>query len=278
MPFKTLLTVTSPDLGNDDLKLAASICEELGAHLSTLVVQMAAPPPVGEFAAMVSDAWFEERREDALRLEARRKEVSAFIASGVRSADVIAEYPELARADEAIGRRGRYADITVMGPDVLRAQTLKHKIVEGALFSSGKPLLIVPDAFQPTLRPRRVMVAWDSRIEESRAVREALDLLVAAEDVRLVLVDPVEGEDANGAEPGADAAVYLARHGVKVSVDRLPGMGLPVASVLGRHAVDCAADMLVMGAYGHSRLRQWIFGGVTSFMLDKTPLPLFLAR
>lgn len=91
-------------------------------------------------------------------------------------------------------------------------------------------------------------------------------------------MDPVEGEARFGAEPGADAATYLARCGAKVTVDRLPSEGNTVASVLRRHAVDCAAEMLVMGAYGHSRLRQRILGGVTRSMIDEPPLPILMAR
>jgi nucleotide-binding universal stress UspA family protein len=122
------------------------------------------------------------------------------------------------------------------------------------------------------------MVAWDSSLEAARAVREALDMLVAADDVRLVLVDPVAGESGQGAEPGADAAAYLARHGVKVAVDRLPSSGQSVAAVLSRHAADMDAELMVMGAYGHSRLRERIFGGVTRSILDEPPLPIFMAR
>lgn len=278
MPFKTVLTVTAPDLGVGDLKLAASLCEPIDAHLSVLVVQMAAPPPVGEYAVMVSDAWLSERQEDERRLAARRDEVTAYLAAGTVSADVSAEYPELAWSDEAIGRRARYADVTLIGPDVLATETLKAKIIEGALFSSDKPLLLLPAGTPPTLAPKRVLVAWNARFEASRAVREALELLVGADDVRLVLVDPVEGENGHGAEPGADAAAYLARHGVKVTVERLPSEGHSVAAVLRRRTADFNADLLVMGAYGHSRLRERIFGGVTKSMLDQPPVPLFLAR
>jgi nucleotide-binding universal stress UspA family protein len=278
MPFRTILTVTAPELGNGDLKLAEALCEGVGAHLSALVVQMAAPPPVGEFAVIVSDAWFAERQEDERRLEARRIEVTTALASSPVSTDVTAAYQELAWSDEAIGRRARYADLTVVGPELLATETLGPKVVEGALFSSGKPLLLVPEGARATLRPKRVMVAWDARIESSRAVREALEMLVAADEVSVVLVDPVAAEYSHGAEPGADIAAYLARHGAKVRVDRLPGEGQAVAAVLRRHAVDFDADMLVMGAYGHSRLRQRIFGGTTNSMLANPPLALFMAR
>lgn len=278
MAIKTILTVVDPDLGDSDLKLASTLCEEVGAHLAVLVIAIAAPPPVGAYAATVSAPWLEERQADIEKLERRIAEVSALLAASPVSSDLSSEYPEMAWADEVIGRRARYADITLLGPEMLSRGTLKGKVAEGVLFSSGKPLLLIPKSATPTLKPKRIMVGWDWRIEASRAVGQSLDLLTAADEVRLVLVDPVEGEDRHGAEPGADMAMYLARHGVKVTVDRLPSQGRSVAAVLHRHAVDTAADLLVMGAYGHSRLHEWIFGGVTRSMLEEPPLPVLLAR
>jgi nucleotide-binding universal stress UspA family protein len=278
MAFKTVLTVTGPDLGDGDLKLVTALCEEIEAHLAVLVVSLAAPPPVGEYAAVISDGWLEERQADLKELEKRTAAVSALLASSPISSDLSSEYPEAVQADDVIGRRARYADITVLGPELLSRGQLKDKAIEGTLFSSGKPLLLVPDGSRPTLRPKRIMVAWDSRIEASNAVAWSLDLLTAAEEVHLVLVDPVGGEGRQGEEPGADAATYLARHGVKVTVDRLPSQGRTVASVLRQHAIDTSAELLVMGAYGHSRLRERIFGGVTRSILDEPPLPILMAR
>jgi nucleotide-binding universal stress UspA family protein len=278
MAFRTILTVTGPNKGDDDLKLAADLCNEVGAHLAVLVVAIAAPPPVGEYAAVVSEAWLGERQADENLLKKRAAAVSAFLAGRAPSADVSSEYPEAGWVDDTIGRRARYADITVIGPELLASETLKSKAIEGALFSSGKPLLLIPEGSRPTLKPKRVLVAWDARLESSRAVRESLDMLPGADEVHLVMVDPVEDEYRHGAEPGADAAAYLARHGVNVTVDRLPSLDHSVADVLRRHAVDIAADLMVMGAYGHSRLRERIFGGVTISMLEDPPLPILIAR
>jgi nucleotide-binding universal stress UspA family protein len=239
---------------------------------------LAAPPPVGEYAAIVSDAWLQERAEDEKRLAERAEAVTAFLAEKSISSDVASEYAEAAWADEAIGRRARYADLTVLGPETLASESLSRKVVEGALFASGRPLLIVPEASTATLSPKRVVVAWDARVEASRAVREALDILAAAEDVRLVLVDPREDQSGHGPEPGADLAFYLARHGVKASVERLPSQGKSVAQIIRRYAADVDAQMLVMGAYGHSRLRDLIFGGVTKAILSDPSMPTFLAR
>lgn len=278
MAFKTILTVTDPDLGDRDLKLVAGMCEEVGAHLAVFVVKFAAPPPIGEYAAVVSEAWLEERRADLEKLKEREAAVTAFLASSPVSADISSEYPELARADEAIGRRARYADITVLGPEMLSRKTLKSEAIEGVLFSSGKPLLLIPDGATPTLKPKQIMVAWDSRVEVSKAVGQSLDLLSAADDVHLVLVDPREGAGEQGGEPGADMATYLVRHGVKVTVDRLPSQGRAIASVLRQHAIDTSAELMIMGAYGHSRLRERIFGGVTRSVIEQPFLPVLLAR
>jgi nucleotide-binding universal stress UspA family protein len=200
------------------------------------------------------------------------------VAANPVSGDVVSDYEEVGWADEMVGRRARYADLTLAGPELLASETLRQKVIEGALFWSGKPLLLVPENARPSLNPKRVLVAWDTRIEATRAVREALDLLAAADEVHLAIVDPVEGERSHGEEPGADVATFLARHGVNVTVDRLPSENHSVAEVLRRHAVDTDAEVLVMGAYGHSRLRQRIFGGVTRSMLENPPLPVFLAR
>ncbi|MEX0406347.1 universal stress protein [Aquibium sp. LZ166] len=278
MSIKTILSVTGVNHREGDLRLAAGLCDQMAAHLSVLVVAIAPPPPAGEFAAMVSDGWIQERQEDQERLRERESSVSAFLSGTGLSADVSTGYPEEAWTDETVGRRARYADITLIGPETLKSERLGPKVVEGSLFFSGRPVLLVPENVQPTLLPKRVMVAWDGRVEAARAVREAMDMIEGAEEVRVVLVDPAEGEDAHGAEPGADVAAYLARHGAKVTVDRLPGADQPVAEVLRRHATDTAAELLVMGAYGHSRFRERIFGGVTRAMVERPSLPILMAR
>ena len=278
MAFKTILAVTAPDLDDSDLQMAVELCQENDAHLAVLVMVLAAPPPIGGYASVISEAWLEERQEDLDKLQQRTAAVSAFLAAEAVSSDVASAYQEEAWADETIGQRARYTDIVLLGPQLLSHPVLKGKVLEGSLFSSGKPMLLVPAGSTASLNPKRVMIAWDSRLEASNAVSSAMDLLSAADAVHMALVDPVEGESGHGAEPGADIATYLARHGVKVTVDRLPSQGRTVADTLRQHAIDVSADLLVMGAYGHSRLRQRVFGGVTRSMVDDPPLPVLLAR
>lgn len=276
MAYKTILSVTGVDQGDRDLKLAAELCGQVDAHLSALVVAIAAPPPMGD-AVLMADVWAKERQAVMDRVTERASAVSAFLAKNELRGDVSSEYPDIAWVDEAVGQRARYADLTVIGPEILKTETLKSKIVEGVLFSSGKPLLLAPEGSHATLKPKRVVVAWDSSFEASRALRESLDMLDDAE-VRITLVDPIADDLGQGAEPGTDVAAYLVRRGIKVDVDRLPSSGRSVSEVLTRHAGDMSADLLVMGAYGHSRLRERLFGGVTKSILAAAPLPILLAR
>lgn len=209
------------------------------------------------------------------KLQQRTAAVSALLSRQAISSDVSSEYQEEAWADETVGRRARYTDLVFLGPELLSRAVLKGRALEGALFSSGKPVLLVPHGSKPRLKPNRVIVAWNSRLEASNAVSRTIEVLSAADAVHVVLVDP-EGDE--GTEPGADIAGYLARHGAQVTVERLPSQGRTVADTLRQHAIDISADLLVMGAYGHSRLRQRIFGGVTRSMIDKPPLPILMAH
>jgi nucleotide-binding universal stress UspA family protein len=278
MPIKTVFTVIGVDQSDKDLEAALSLCEEIEAHLSVFVVGIAAPPPIGEYAVYISDSWYKERENDQARLQKYIKHVNEIVVKRSVSADVDNGYVEESWLEGVIGRRAIYADLTLVGAGLADNATLKDSVLNGALFESRRPVLLSPKGSKVTLSPKRVLVAWDSRVEASRAVSEAIEVLKTADEVHVTIVDPDTAENKSGAEPGADVATYLARHRVKVIVDRLPRMGLSTADVLKKHAVDISADFIVMGAYGHSRLRERIFGGVTKSMLDKPPLPILLAR
>ncbi len=278
MPFRTVLTIAGIGPADRDMKSALDLCEEIEAHLSVLLIAMAAPPPVGEYAISLSQTWLEEREQDAKALTDKAEALETLLAKRGLSADLSTDYVEEAGAEGTIGTRARYSDLVLVGPDVLATVTLKRHVINGVLFHAQRPLLLLPEGAKPSLRPQRILIGWNSSLEAARAIREAAELISQATDVRVVMVDPQSADRANGPEPGADVAAYLARHGAKVTVDRLPSSGLTVAELLKRHAVDVAADMIVMGAYGHTRLRERIFGGVTQEMLTRSATPVFLAR
>ena len=139
--------------------------------------------------------------------------------------------------------------------------------MDGALFESGRPILMLPAGPVSFPASKRVMICWDASVEAAKAVRDAIGLMKDAEEVHAVLVDPVPSFEGHGPEPGADLAAYLGRHGIKAVVHRLPREGKETGEMLRRTAVDLDADLMVMGGFGHSRLRERIFGGTTTSMM-----------
>jgi len=121
-------------------------------------------------------------------------------------------------------------------------------------------------------------VAWNATRESIRAVADALPLLVKAEAVEVLVVDHQRRPEGHGQEPGADIARHLAHHGAHVEVRRLSSGGKDVGRLLLSQAAAFGADLLVMGAYGHTQLREWMFGGVTRTVLYEAGLPVLMSR
>ncbi|MGZ9723481.1 universal stress protein [Rhizobium miluonense] len=275
MNFKTILAPIGVNHLENDLKQAIVFSEATQAHLSVLVVAMAAPPPVGGYGEIVSAAWLEEREGDLAKLADAVEMAKASLSQSGLSHDVHDLYTEYAWAGEDIAPRALYADLVLVGARAATDLQFSKRVIDGALFQSPTALLFNPTDRPATIAPRSIMIAWNSRMEAARAVQQALPLLKAADEVHVTMIDPTETASRNGEEPGADVATYLARHGISVVVDVLSGQGKGVAQMLARHAVDVQADLAVMGAYGHSRLREFVFGGVTRTMLETARLPIF---
>ena len=149
--------------------------------------------------------------------------------------------------------------------------------MEPLVLTSGRPIMVLPPRGTPP-RVRRILVGWNAAREAVRAVADALPLLVRAEMVEVLVIDP-EGRPArHGQEPGADIARHLARHGAQVEVRRLSSRGGDVGRLLLSKAAAFGADVLVMGAYGHSYLSEWVFGSVTRTVLHEAGLPVLMSR
>ncbi|MGO6666435.1 universal stress protein [Rhizobium ruizarguesonis] len=277
MTIKTVLSVLGVNHFDEDLKGAIDFCETHGAHLTAMLISMGAAPPIGSYE-VISTVWIEERQREIDRLAGKTSDIKAILARSGTSFEVQEIYTEFAWADEDIAERALYADLVLIGPQAARDEELRRRVIDGALFRSPTPMLINPKKTNVGLAPKAILLAWDSSDEASRAARQSIDFLRAAESVHVTLVDPRASSSANGEEPGADVANFLARHGVKVDVDCIASGGRRVDEVLRQHAVDVAADMIVMGAYNHSRLQQRLFGGVTQSMLGEINIPLFLAH
>jgi nucleotide-binding universal stress UspA family protein len=176
---------------------------------------------------------------------------------------------------EVIRLHARYTDLVVMGqPDESREP--ENHIAEDVVLSSGRPALVVPYIGAGKTIGERVMVAWDAGREAARAVHNALPVLERAKSVVVLVINPHRGN--HGAEPGADIALHLARHGIKVEAQHFEAKGLSVANTLLSRLADQGIDLLVMGAYGHSRLRELVLGGVTRQVFQEMTVPVLMSH
>jgi nucleotide-binding universal stress UspA family protein len=172
----------------------------------------------------------------------------------------------------------RYADLTVVGQglDVGDAPAGLVPLPEDLVLAVGRPVIVVPRYGRFPTVGERVLIAWNGSREATRAVNDAIPILQRARTVAVLSIDPDEGRGRR--EPGADIALHLARHGVNVRTTHIGGSGIGVGDVLLSHAMDASADLIVAGAYGHSRLRETVLGGATRHLLQHATVPLFLSH
>ena len=280
MAYKTLLSVTEfSESGTLEFDAAIALAQRFAAHLSVLVVGELPPLPFYGYGAGGAQVWVEENEERARALQAASHKIETMLASRDLSFDVRPRLTSVAGEDEVIGRHAIYADLTVMlRPRRGELGTVEKQTIDGVLFDSGRPLLVMPDPAETRPVGRHVLIAWNARREAARALADAMPLIANAEAVTLLLVDPETGIEAHGEEPGADMALLLARHGLPVSVVTVAETEQSVANDILDKAAEVEADLIVMGAYGHSRLRENILGGTTREILETSDLPLFLAH
>lgn len=280
MSFKSLLAFADDsDASALRLETAIAMADRHGAHLSVCALSEQPAYYYGVGTEVAADVYLQDvERARAVAAEvagaARARLAGSGHEGGVRSATGTP-----VAISEIAGRHARYADLSLVGQPFDSAQeTLLNRVLEGVLFNAGRPFVMVPREWPGTGFGGRVMIAWAPCKEATRAVSDAMPFIEAAEKVHIALVDPDTGEDAHGDEPGADLAATLARHRVEVAVDPLPSGGRSVAGRLLVHATDCDASLIVMGGYGHWRLRETLFGGVTRDMIRQSTVPILLAH
>jgi nucleotide-binding universal stress UspA family protein len=179
-------------------------------------------------------------------------------------------------AADQIGRIGRRFDLVVVGqPD--RQKSMPDEVVdEGVLFGSGRPVIFVPFIHKGGVNLNRIIICWDGGRAAARAVADSLPLLKKAKQVEIVIIsDKPSRQDEL---PGADLGQHLARHGLKVDVKRITSPDIDVPSTILSYAADSGADMIVMGGYGHSRLREFVLGGATRGLLEAMTVPVLMSH
>jgi nucleotide-binding universal stress UspA family protein len=181
-----------------------------------------------------------------------------------------------ARAD-AVALHARYADLVVINQTDPQSPDATH-FGDSILLAVGRPVLLVPYAGEASQFGRNVLVCWNASREAARAVTDALPFLKMADKVTVLSVDGAWSVSGHGASPGSDAALHLARHGVKAVVAQTVSDSVEVGSVLLSRAFDLQADLIVMGAYGHSRAREILLGGATRTLLQSMTVPVLMSH
>ena len=281
MAYKDLLVVL--DAGarmRERVEVAARLAERFEAHLTGLYVAIGAEavfPTISDATGSLTSIVHEIERQSRAEAEQARR-----LLEDIAGRHGLAAEWRSGSGDpsELAALHGRYADLIVLGqrnPDEATLDRLRPR-PEVVAMSAGRPLLVVPYAGEFNEIGRRVLIGWDASREATRTVNDALPLLAGADSVTILTIDPKIGGTAHGELPGADIALHLARHGVAATIERTASAGLDPGNVLLSRASDLAADLLVIGAYGHSRLRELVLGGVTRTVLASMILPVLMAH
>jgi nucleotide-binding universal stress UspA family protein len=275
MDLKDLLVVVDNDPAcASRVDVAVTLARAHGAHLTGLHVVPWPPPMPYTRVPLAPELDTMVLRE--LEEEAQRAEATFWARAGRGEAQVEWRKVEGQLLTTATGH-ARYADLTIVGQglDLVPAGTLAV-LPETLALGVGRPVLVVPRYGSFPTVGRRVLVAWNGSREATRAVNDAIPILRRAEEVTVLAID----SDMKGVVriPGADIALHLARHGVKVQADTIAGADISVGDLLLNYAADHGIDLTVMGAYGHSRLREMVLGGATRHLLQHMTAPVLLSH
>ncbi len=272
MPYRTITTALIDRRAPHALEAAIAHADRWRSHLEVCCFAEADVDPgfsAYSPAVLTKPHRPAEERCEQLAAEARRRLSQEDIAWSARSA--IAS-PTGAAHDFAL--RARYADLAILPRP--GAGVLDGAFFEAMLFDAGLPILVPRSDRVPDYAT--VLVAWDGSPVALAALRAAVPVLQAARDVRLAVAEPRDGAAEWLLPQAQDAATYLSRYGISAEVNLLPGPKPPVAEALVNFAGEIDADLMVMGAYGHTRLRERLLGGVTRAMLERAPVSLLIAH
>lgn len=283
MHIKSVLTVVlSPKDAEAQILAAARIAEANDGHLDILALGVdhtqAGYSYIGAGAVLMA-ATIDRAEEDARAAEAAAKKAVGELAFDVRwSIETVAA--QVGSVVDVVANAARFADLVVLPLPYGEGRGLDSEaVIEAAMFEGKAPVLVLPDAPLPDTiaAPKRVVLAWNQSDEALAAAKAALPILTGADLVNVTVVDP-PAHGPERSDPGGLLSQWLVRHGAKAEVSVL-SLNMPkISDVLSRHAEDIGADMIVMGAYGHSRLREAVLGGATRAMLQKSPVPVLMAH
>lgn len=279
MAFKSLLTIlTDSKFVGSPVGQGIALAQAQDAHLDALCLGVDRSQTGYYYAgasAMVLHETLARAQKESGELETQATELMASANIRWGSETGVTQISDITRH---VAARARFADLIILPkPYGDKCGAELETTVEAALFEGQAPVLVVPQSDKARSNFDNITIGWNESAEALVAVRAALPFLKAAQSVRVVIIDPPT-HGPNRSDPGGQLSQYLSRHGVRVEIDVLSKTLPRVSDVLMRHARDTATDLVVMGAYGHSRFREAILGGATRNMLEQADFPVFMAH
>jgi nucleotide-binding universal stress UspA family protein len=255
---------------------AVSVAAAFDAHLAGVAFLYDPIVPVSGAGYIPADVIEAQERDNE---EATRAALGRFNTACARagvSAEPLTLSASFGGVGEQFARIARRFDLAIVGQAEPDTSAVAEIITESALFESGRPVIVVPYIQRAPLKLDNVMVCWDGSRAAARAIADSMPLLAKAGRVEVVIVTNERGKQDE--IEGADMGAHLARHGLKVDVKRTALGDIDVADVILSHAADAGSDFIVMGGYGHSRLREFVLGGVTRSILRSMTAPVLMAH
>jgi len=255
---------------------AVSIASALDAHLAGVAFVYDPIVPVSATGYIPAEIIERQQADNEAFAKSALERFGAATKREGLSAEPLTISTSLAGAGEHFSRIARRFDLAVLGQAEPETSSIDDIIAETTLFESGRPMIVVPYIQKGPLKLDRVMVCWDGSRQAARAIGDAMPLLTKAGKVEIVIIanEPGKQDEIEGVDMGQ----HLARHGLEIEVERIPGGDVDVADALLSHAADSGADFMVMGGYGHSRLREFVLGGATRSILQSMTVPVLMAH
>ena len=277
MSYNIIATiVTDTDKSTEGLDAAIALADRMDAHLDIYIVTVSHTETnnyyMGAEALMVA-----EQTRDAMEM---RKTLEKWVKD--RMAGEILRWADHSATVQGpalhgyLARKLRFSDLVVM-PRPYQGDQETAAIVEACLFAAERPVLMIPDGCALPAADAHVLMGWNDGAEALSAARAALPLIKQAEVVDICIIDPPM-HAADRSDPGGAMAQYLMRHGARTEVAVLAQTEPNVGEMLMRRAREVGAQMIVTGAYGHSRLREAVFGGATRSLLEQATIPILMSR
>lgn len=275
MGFKTILVhVDTGRSASARLKFSADLAARFAAHVTGLYVRRPFQAPAFTDAGPAMDSLYRTYENAAKADEAL---ATGAFTDLIGSTSLSSEWRVIdGLAEEVVAAHVRYADLAIIGqsePDA--PATTPPDLAETVVMAGERPVLIVPHIGAAKSPGKTVLLCWNGTREAARAATGALPFLKKADKVIILLVDP---SNDGGDQPGAAVAGWLARHGVKAIVQRDTAADSNIGGVILSRAADHDADLIVMGLYGHSRVREWVLGGASRTLLASMTVPLLVAH